>query len=634
MNARVRLRGSWLVFLLLVAPLVLAKQVAYIYGDIAADGSVPSGNEPAFHQMLLDDTGNRGCSEFRDLILNEGYGVTQHYDQAVTLNAGFLGQFDAIVFGLHQKIWSVAEKAALDEWINRGGGILMYSDSAAGGHYQQVGIKNETGQAAVNNVLNAYGMQVTVDQAGGTRAYTSVADACHPIVWDQPEFEGEGVSPVAVDETSGAEVLIPLSEAMKVSGGTLNIDSRNITIANPSWATLAGKSVGEGNVMAIFDRQPVWNNGEGSSIIERDNREVLRRIVKYLVGDYGNSDEWYRLRSAVREKPADGLNYLELSYRQWSGGTGASGVDYVGHRTRFVAEYSPSMLPGSWSSGAGVAEQVGSAVDLGDETEEVTVRILPADLSLPAVFARLRATCLGDEPEPLGVVAGADQFLGEAGTAHLNGMVTGDDVSSITWTKVSGPGIVNFGSASSEVTTASFSVPGRYELELSAVGGVGVASALLQVRVVAAVDVVRAINCGGSAYSGVNGFTYEADALFVGGHTDAFPGNAVANTADDALYNYARSGQSAYTVPLVDGEYTVLLQFAETFFAEGNKRVFSTSIEGNLVLDDLDIHVAAPGQWVAYDREFLVTVSGGQLDLEFLASVNNPLLNGFVVVRE
>jgi hypothetical protein len=232
------------------------------------------------------------------------------------------------------------------------------------------------------------------------------------------------------------------------------------------------------------------------------------------------------------------------------------------------------------------------------------------------------------------VIAGGDQYLGESGIAQLEGKISGENVNSIVWSKASGPGVVSWGDASSAGTSAGFSQPGIYELKLEVADGFGIASDSVIVRVVDPADVVRAINCGGGTYSGVNGFNYEADGFFTGGHIDSFSGNAVANTADDALYHSARSGQSAYTVPLADGDYTVLLQFAETFFTAGNKRVFSTTIEGSLVIGDLDLFATAPGKWVAYDRVFRASVTGGQLDLGFSASVNNALLNGFVVLRD
>lgn len=609
---------------------VIAQNLAYIHGDVAADGTIPSGGNP-FHQMLLTDTGDRGCSNFKALVEAEGYTINQYYDQATTLDTAFLEQFDAIIFGLHQKVWSAPEKLALDAWIRAGGGILMYSDSAAGGLFSSpnVGIDNDTGQTAVNSILSDYGMEVTVDLGGGTRAYESEDGACNPTVWDQPEFEGEGVSPVAVDEGSGAEVLIPFEESSKVSGGGITIDIENITISNPRWAALALNRVGDGSVMAIFDRQPMWNNGEGSDIDRLDNREILRRVVKWLVRDYGNSPSWFEPRSELKLNPGDGKTYLELTYRQWSGGSGTAGVDYVARNTRFVAEYSPNLGDGSWTSGAAVGEPVGSVMDRGDETEDVTVRVLPADLGTPRGFARLSMTCVGDLPM---ADAGGDRIIGQSGTALLDGSVSGSGVTGILWSKASGPGTVTFGSQNSASTTATFSTAGDYELRLEVNGGS--VFDMMQVRVVAAADIERAVNCGGGAFAGTHGFTYEADGFFTGGHVDRFLGNAVAGTLDDALYNTARSKHSAYTIPVANGDYTVLLQFAETFFTGSNSRVFDASIEGQLVIDDLDLVATAPGKWVAYDRAFQVTVSDGQLNLGFSSSINNSLLNAIVVIRD
>ena len=118
--------GLGLLIALGVSPEVpAAKQVAYIHGDVAADGTIPSRTEPPYDPMLLTDTGSKGCSEFKAVVEGEGYAISQHYDQGTTLDAAFLGQFDVIGFGLHQKLWSSVEKAALDAWIRAGGGILM-----------------------------------------------------------------------------------------------------------------------------------------------------------------------------------------------------------------------------------------------------------------------------------------------------------------------------------------------------------------------------------------------------------------------------------------------------------------------------------------------------------------------------
>lgn len=613
-----------------LAELSWGKNVAYIYGDVSAAGAIPSGGNP-FHQMRLNDTGNRGCSMFKELVEEEGYSISEHYDRTTTLNSAFLVGLDVIVFGLHQKIWSAAEKAELDAWIRGGGGIMMYSDSAAGGHYSQVGIGNTAGQSAVNNILTAYGMEVTVDVGQGTRAYTSIDDEAHPLTRGMLEFEGEGISPVAVDESRGARALYPLEAAYQISGGNLSINPKNITITDPRWSAIGLQDVGEGSVIAIFDRQPVWNNGEGSDIEKRDNEEVLRRLVKYLAGDLVPPEpvDFTSMQSAMVTNPHDGKEYLELGYRQWSGGSGAVGVDYQAGGSLFRIQVSSDLGIVSWASGEHLVEAVGVPVDHGDGTETVTVRVLPSAGIANAAFARL--VIYGAGEDFVSAEAGGDMIIHASGAATLSGVVSASTAAE--WQKFSGPGNVTFDDSTSEMTRATFSQAGEYELMLTASNGGTQISDLVSVSVVEEADVVVAINCGGGVYEGVNGFTFGADQFFTGGHIDNFPGNPVSGTEEDALYNTARSAHSAYTFTVPDGDYRIYLQFAETFFTGDNRRVFDLKIEGDLVLDDFDIHEAAPGKWVAFDRVFETAVTGSELNLDFNASVNNALVNGIVVVR-
>jgi hypothetical protein len=81
------------------------------------------------------------------------------------------------------------------------------------------------------------------------------------------------------------------------------------------------------------------------------------------------------------------------------------------------------------------------------------------------------AVPLGGNGAPI-VDAGPAQAVPFPGTANLNGFV-GDDghpypPSTVTalWSKQSGPGTVTFGNANQAVTTASFSAPGAYVLQL------------------------------------------------------------------------------------------------------------------------------------------------------------------------
>lgn len=269
---------------LFVSSTVNAGRIAYIHGDIAADGTMPSGSAPAYDQMLLTDTGNTGLSQFKALVESEGHTITQHYDQTTSLTTVFLNSFDAIIFGLHQKIWTSNEKNNLDAWIRSGGGMLIYSDSASGGRFSIVGSDNPVGQTVTNNLIAQYGMQVTVDQANGVKAYRTGPSPSNALMSGRPILEGEGVSPVAVAASSGVEILIPYRNDPnnQVSGNADINRLQNITISNPSFAALALRPFGSGAVMVMFDRQPMWNNGPGSDINERENREILRRIMNFL----------------------------------------------------------------------------------------------------------------------------------------------------------------------------------------------------------------------------------------------------------------------------------------------------------------------------------------------------------------
>ncbi len=176
-------------------------------------------------------------------------------------------------------------KKALDEWLRNGGGVLTYSDSASGGHFGEVGLRNPVGQQTVNNLISAYGMEVATDQGGGVRSYRPVSDTVHPVV-DGLVLEGEGVSPVAVQVTSGAKILIPLSESALVDEKRpLKINPSGITLEEYDWAALAMAPVEKGHIAVLFDRQPMWNAGPGSDIRRKDNREILRRLIRFLAND-------------------------------------------------------------------------------------------------------------------------------------------------------------------------------------------------------------------------------------------------------------------------------------------------------------------------------------------------------------
>ena len=152
--------------------------------------------------------------------------------------------------------------------------------------------------------------------------------------------------------------------------------------------------------------------------------------------------------------------------------------------------------------------------------------------------------------------------------------------------------------------------------------------------------VVVAINCGGGAFTAEDGTEYEADATndYWTNQTDNkfLTVDAISGTADDTLYQSLRydgggDGNFSYDIPISNGTYNVTLKFAEIFYTAVGARIFDVSIEGVLVIDDLDIF-AQVGHDAAHDVTINgVEVSDGELNIVFASSVDAPQINAILV---
>jgi Malectin domain len=124
------------------------------------------------------------------------------------------------------------------------------------------------------------------------------------------------------------------------------------------------------------------------------------------------------------------------------------------------------------------------------------------------------------------------------------------------------------------------------------------------------------INAGGGAYVDPSGQTWSADYGFSGSPTCA-TGNAIANTTTPALYQTCRWGNFTYSFAVPNGYYNVTLKFAEMAFNGPGQRQFNVAINGNQVLSNFDIFAQAGGAFIATDQTFPVTVTGGEITIQF-----------------
>lgn len=137
------------------------------------------------------------------------------------------------------------------------------------------------------------------------------------------------------------------------------------------------------------------------------------------------------------------------------------------------------------------------------------------------------------------------------------------------------------------------------------------------------------INSGGPTYTDTTGRVWTPDAGFSGGttHTVTTP---IAGTVEDPLFQSERYGTFSYSLPVPNGSYAVTMHFAEIYHTSANQRVFDVSVEGQLVIDNLDIW-AVVGANTALSRTVQTSVTDGVLNLSFISVIDNAKVSAIEV---
>jgi uncharacterized protein YaiE (UPF0345 family) len=235
--------------------------------------------------------------------------------------------------------------------------------------------------------------------------------------------------------------------------------------------------------------------------------------------------------------------------------------------------------------------------------------------------------------------AGPDQAITlPVNSVTLNGSGTDNgSIKTYTWTQVgTTPNIATFSSKTVAKPTVSGLVAGVYTFNLVVTDNLDKPSIADQVTVTVkpsspvATTLFR-INAGGPAFT-AGGVTWSADQYFSGGETYATT-NPIAGTTNDSLYQSERWGTPSYAIPVPTGTYTLRLHFAEIFWADSGKRVFSVNIEnGKAVIDSLDI-AAVAGANTAYTIDRTFTVTDGALNFSLIQGLENPKLSGIEIIN-
>jgi hypothetical protein len=261
----------------------------------------------------------------------------------------------------------------------------------------------------------------------------------------------------------------------------------------------------------------------------------------------------------------------------------------------------------------------------------IEILALVPDFSVSATPCTLSVT----PPNSTGcavTITAANGFNG-AVTFGVTGLPTGATVG-FNPTSVAGSGPTTM-----TVTAASNTAGGNYPLTITATSGnlSHTASASLAVNAPVSLALPIRINSGGSGYTDAFGQVWLSDTGFQSGGTGTFSTAAgIAATADPALYRdlrYSTSGPLTYQFALPNGNYTVNLKFAETFYTSASQRVFDVALNGSTVQTHLDIFAAAGAGNKALDLSYPVTVAGGVLTVAMNPVTGLPVVNAIEILQ-
>lgn len=100
-------------------------------------------------------------------------------------------------------------------------------------------------------------------------------------------------------------------------------------------------------------------------------------------------------------------------------------------------------------------------------------------------------------------------------------------------------------------------------------------------------------------------------------------------------FDLAEGGEMTWEFPVVNGDYEVRLYLSENFSGTQGVglRQFDVDIEGVTVLDDYDTF-AEVGGYTGIVKTFIVNITDGVIDIDFLHELENPSIKAFEIVGE
>ena len=293
----------WIPVLLIAWTNVAGQNVLFVRGADRSGGFLEaSGNDdPSRTEQLADifnasiSGGNHGWAELRMALEAAGFSVTQRTETAETASgpsAGLpvafdqldLGQYDVIVLGSNNAEYTAAQIDAVETWIRTGGGALFISDANFGSDWADAPDSDQ-------QFLDRFGL--IMNQDNGTyvlrRSNGDFNRPDHPILAGVDAFDGEGVSPIVVQDTG--DVVVRARNSTRVNSPPFGNNNQGQTRSvNDFDGTLVVLESDLGRIAGHFDRNTFFNqNGAGTNINRFDNLTYAINLFTWLA-EAGDED--------------------------------------------------------------------------------------------------------------------------------------------------------------------------------------------------------------------------------------------------------------------------------------------------------------------------------------------------------
>ena len=130
------------------------------------------------------------------------------------------------------------------------------------------------------------------------------------------------------------------------------------------------------------------------------------------------------------------------------------------------------------------------------------------------------------------------------------------------------------------------------------------------------------------------GQTWSNEIHFSGGWLYSETNVVVNNSENTRLYQFERDGDISYAIPVLPGNYSVKLHFADLYWTQPGQRVFKLNVEnGKHVFNNFDIVALAGGTRKAYVQVFdSLDLNDGFLNLSMEAVVDNAKISGIEII--